>query len=202
MDLRAEAKAKDAIIRYMLDNPTKRDKFGDQPRMFKQSDFEDVDFGRALNFPTIARLVKEIKCHNEEVVTQLDAIYIESNSKTQGFIDSGGFVALYEKEVEAALKSSKIEELTETELKQKIRNNRWSLPLSITGIVIALGTLVWSIYSSYNNVTEEQLNPKINSIQSRLQQLENGLQKERDSLKEELYKAEIIIAIYEKDNID
>ncbi|WP_282055674.1 hypothetical protein [Maribacter luteus] len=146
-------------------------------------------------------------------------LMVASTIYTRKFLDEGGFVKEYDDETvayrkmnESTLKSSRIKELQLENLKlsnenlglsnklstQKLKTH-W-IPLVFSGIstLIALGTLVWSIKTRSSSLTEEQMNPKIESIQNRLENLENGLKKERDSLKEELYKAEMMVRVLEE----
>jgi hypothetical protein len=76
---------------------------------------------------------------------------------------------------EATTRSTNIQVLTEKDLKQKIRNNKIMLGIAVVSALAAIGSLAWSIYRDSNNDIKDQLNPKIDSIQIRLERLENGL---------------------------
>ena len=210
MDLREEAKAKDAIIGYMLDNPDFQTKHGRMPRMFKSSDFYKSVFGKKLRLDYIERLIEEIVDHHEEIIKKIDAQNIDSNSVTQRFYDSGGFVAEYDREQEANIKhdaanerNSTIQELQLENLqlsnrlsRQKLKTHWIPIGISIVGLILAAVPYL----KPPNNVTEERLNPKIDSIQNRLEQLENGLKqkdKEVEQLREELNKAEMMVRVLE-----
>jgi hypothetical protein len=86
--------------------------------------------------------------------------------------------------LERALRVDNIEVMTEKDLKQKTNTFLIPIIISILSVIfaggstlIAGGALGWSIYSSFNNVSQHQLNPTIDSIQNRLQSLENSIKK-------------------------
>lgn len=117
---------------------------------------------------------------------------ITANDFTQEFLDDGGFVGEYNKQVEAVkklneniMRESKVKELEEIELKQKIRNNRYALPLSITSILIALGSLLYTIFLPK---PEKGSDGQLKAIQERMDYMEVNWKKEKDSIKLEFDK--------------
>lgn len=142
-------------------------------------------------------------------IATLDKRYLFSTTAfAQDFKENGGFIAEYDKETESArkmnlasLRASKIEEMSERELEQKIRNNKWAIPISIASILIATCGLLWSIFKPSDNNLTNELQKKIERLEYNQQQLEKGLENENKALKEKLYEAEMMIDIYESDSL-
>jgi hypothetical protein len=112
-------------------------------------------------------------------------VLVSANDFTQEFLDKGGFVSEYNKQVVAARKlnenikrENNVKELKEIDLKLNIRNSKFALPLSIISILIALGSLLYTI-SKPQKINDGQLK----AIQERLDYLEGTLVKENDSMR-------------------
>lgn len=108
-------------------------------------------------------------------------------------------IEVNKKQIANATRELRLQELSEKELRQKIRNNKYALPLSIISIVIALGGFVWSIYKPSDNVLPVEVDQRIKQIENKQESLTNGFKKENDSLRSELHKAEMIRAVYESE---
>tara|TARA_R110002049_G_scaffold308133_1_gene511039 strand:- start:10868 stop:11491 length:624 start_codon:yes stop_codon:yes gene_type:complete len=204
MDLREEAKAKDDIIKYLLNNQMHHD----QPKMFRPSDFCTLVFDKKLNTDDVEMLVQEIFDHPDNVVKNVQDMFIGINGKTQTFYDSGGFVGIYDQEQRDVKATKDAELVTRKKDREQLTILKWQkntfwivFALGLVGGVYSLYKISQAIFNPPNNVTEEQLSPKIESIHNRLEQLEKGLKqkdKEVDQLREELNKAEMMVRVLEE----
>ncbi len=91
--------------------------------------------------------------------TKDSTILLSAKPLAADFLKNGGFTKIFDnyaeimrKENENATRETTLKELTEKELRQKIRYNKYALPLSIVSILIAIGGFIWSIYKPANNV--------------------------------------------------
>ncbi|MDC6405869.1 MULTISPECIES: hypothetical protein [Maribacter] len=119
-----------------------------------------------------------------------------SNEFTQDYLDNGGFTNQYEVEMEvarnmnkSALQDSRIKDMQEKDLNLKIRNGKFSLPISIISVLVAVGSLLYSIFKPAPELKSNDV--QIKQLEERLDKIEYTLTKDVDSLKKELYDAEI-----------
>ncbi|KAB7528433.1 hypothetical protein F8C76_11255 [Flagellimonas olearia] len=110
-------------------------------------------------------------------------VLVSANDFTQEFLDKGGFVSEYNKQVVAARKlnenikrENNVKELKEIDLKLNIRNSKFALPLSIISILIALGSI-------FLPKLEKENDGQLKAIQERMDYLEGILVKENDSMR-------------------
>ncbi|MDO6602003.1 hypothetical protein [Arenibacter palladensis] len=151
--------------------------------------------------PTVAhfeKIVKEMISDGGQYFnyTEGEELYLRQNDFTQEFLNNGGFTKA--SKIAAANTAATVIELQEEKEAKRVTREKDREQLTIVKwqkntfwIVFVLG-LVGGVYSLYkisqaifipsNNVTEEQLNPKIDSIQNRLERLEKDL-KQVDRLK-------------------
>ena len=130
--------------------------------------------------------------------------YLGSNSFTEEFLKAGGFVTMYESNLEADLQATSIanqeqtiRNLTEQNLTlsnqvaaMKLKTHL--IPLVISGLsaIVAIGSL---FYPKSNNVSLSE----IKTIHNKLDSLRMDFKKENEELKSRLYEAEMMIAVYE-----
>ena len=152
--------------------------------------------------------------HFDEIITQMKReagryfayskdsgmIYIGSNNFTKEFLDKGGFVNMYESELEAELQAASLAEqdrrIKDLE-ERKLKNYWWPIIISAISAVVALGSSAFAIHSNSNSVSRSELK----TIQKNIKTLETDFKKENDELKSRIYEAEMLIAVYESDSI-
>lgn len=144
--------------------------------------------------PTVAhfeKIIKEMISDGGQYFnyTEGEELYLGQNDFTKEFLNNGGFTKA--SKIAAALTAATAIELKDEREAKRVTREKDREQLTIVKwqkntfwIVFVLG-LVGGVYSLYkisqaiftppNNVTQEQLNPKIDSIQNRLETLENGL---------------------------
>lgn len=187
MEGRELAEFKDRILTLIVDKPNG----ADHHWLIHQFNME------GLSYEYLVKILIELDSysHSKNLITLTigQAYHIKRTPFTKKFLEGGGFVKQYDAETEsnikgvkAALRSSRIEELQEQNLilgndnlqlsnklsKQKLKTHWIPIGISIAGLVIAALPYI----KPTTNVTEEQLNPKIDSIQNRLEQLEKDME--------------------------
>ncbi|MDL5513974.1 hypothetical protein QSE00_19310 [Arenibacter sp. M-2] len=203
-----KAKAKDKILKFLITQPKGADNTTISKKLF---------FGK-IGAVGVKKLIYEIVNHDKyliDIEEKKDIILVKPNDVTENFVVNNSFLnyslgeafhnikdASERKKIDSEEKELQKLQFENLQLnnelsKQKIKTHWIPIGISGFGVIVALVALVWSISSNSNNVTEEQLNPKIDSIQNKLEQLENGYKKERDSLREELLKADMLIRVLE-----
>lgn len=180
------AKLKDRILQFLLDNPTGH---------YDAENFY-LKLGKPVNsISHMQEIVDEIKLEAPKWVRSVRTDVFDlltCNDFTKEFLENGGFVSEYNNQLEAAQRlneaakrENKVKELHEVELKLKIRNNKYALPLSILSIAIALASLLITIFKPKpEKLNDEQLK----AIQKRMDYLEGTLVKENDSMRLEIDK--------------
>lgn len=149
------------------------------------------------------KLIEEMDKEGEQYFT-LDGdgffLFISKNELTQEFLNGGGFTRASEIAAAntAANTAAIIKEQQEKKEAKRItrEKNREQLTLvkfqkktfwiptiiSILSTLIAGGALYWSIYNGSDNVSQEQAGTMIDSIQNRLQSLENSIKQTSTSI--------------------
>lgn len=179
MEGRERAELKDRITKYVVDKDKGTYMMGGLYEGLQQPT-ENIDSLITILDEMAAekpRIFKVVQHGNTD-----KKMYFKVDPLAKDIPQDKSFVAEYEamsevieNEKKAILRGSRIEELTETELEQRIWNNKWLFVIAVVSALAAIGSLVWSIYRDSNNDIKDQLNPKIDSIQIRLERLENGL---------------------------
>lgn len=152
--------------------------------------------GIRLTENQIEKIFREISNSKYSSLVDLstDEIYIvRATSVTQEFLDNGGFLALYQ--IEEQRKLLERAKLTDEASIAKKDNMFWWLPLIISAIGLLVAILAY--YRPTDTNTSEKLNHKVDSLKIKVNQLQNGLKHENDSLKNKLYKAEMMVKVYE-----
>ena len=167
--------------------------------------------------PTISQahfdeLLKEMKNEAVRYFVYNDRrgyIFAGSNSFTNEFLVKGGFVNMYESELEADLQAVSIQnqerEIRDLQQENLILSNQvaamkiktYWLPIIISAIsaVVAVGSLIYAINSNSNSVSRSELE----TIQNNMDSLRSDFLKENDELKEKLFKAEMWISVLEEE---
>ncbi|MCL6264922.1 hypothetical protein [Flagellimonas myxillae] len=199
MDLLEEAKFKDKILGLIVD---KENGVGD---LWLYHQLKEEDISREYLKEFLERFAKN---HSDYITLTIgQEHHVRKSRLTKKMLDDGGFVKERERHIEAnkslvqsTLQGSRIKDLQETELKQKIRNNKFTLPIAITSIIISLGALGWSIFNPSKTVSESIDNNGLRNIEMKIQQLEDGLKREIDSLRNEILETNLLIKAYEADS--
>lgn len=138
-----------------------------------------------------------------------DSKRIEITYQGKELLDLGGFTKQYELEVENIKEGIqkkrddiKLQELQKENLqlinrlnKQKLKTHWIPIIISLLGLVTALA----SFFRPSNDVSKEQLETKIERIENELEELRTDYKEQNDKLKDDLYKADMLISTYESD---
>ncbi|MFX0555819.1 hypothetical protein ACOCEA_03430 [Maribacter sp. CXY002] len=137
--------------------------------------------------------------------------YLGRNNFTEEFLHNGGFVNMYENELEAQIQVNSIanqeqaiRDLTQENLKlsNQVANMKlktYLIPLIISGIsaAIAFASLIYVIYINSSKVSQFELR----TIESKIDSIKIDFKKENEKLKSRIYEAEMLIAVYESDSL-
>ncbi|MEM9001503.1 MAG: hypothetical protein AAGB24_14665 [Bacteroidota bacterium] len=136
-----------------------------------------------------------------------DSTRIEITYQGKELLDLGGFTKQYELEVEKIKEGiqkkredNKLQELQKENLqlinrlnKQKLKTHWIPIIISLFGLVIALA----SYFKPSKEISKPIDNSRFNNIEMKMEQLENGLKKDLDSIQNELYEAQMLIDSHE-----
>ncbi|QCW98708.1 hypothetical protein FGM00_00680 [Aggregatimonas sangjinii] len=130
-----------------------------------------------------------------------------STDFTKDLIDAGGFVNMYESDLEADVEAerlarqeqrkSKLQEenlALSNELNRQRLKTHW-IPIAVS--VISLCLAAYSLFTPSTDVTQDELQ----KVRDEVERLRMDFKKENDDLKERLYEAEMMIAVYESDSL-
>lgn len=177
------AQLKDRILQYLVENDVSNEKdvfeaLGKplkHPRLFQE--FTAKMFGQDHKY-----------CfRHERPQSELkDPIFdLYKTAQTKPFLDNGGFVGIYKDTKKELEKKEKVKKAAD---KQTLN---WWLPIAIS-LISAMVAIV-SLIQSSNSVSQSD----IELIQYNIDRLKSDYKKENDELKERIYKAELLIAVYE-----
>ena len=105
--------------------------------------------------------------------------------QTKPFLDKGGFVGIYEDTKKKLEKKEKVKKAADK------KTLYWWLPIAVS--LISTMVAIVSLIQSSNSVSQSD----IELIQHNIDNLKSDYKKENDELKERIYKAELLIAVYE-----
>ena len=178
----------------------------------------DKDLGADINW--LAAKLKIVGANRDYLKTVLDEIddwninvlhvtrneryYMQPTPLTKKFLAIGGFVNQYESDLEADLQAAaisnqenKIRDLQEENLTlsnqvatMKIKTYWFPIILSSLSAIIAIASLFYPI-------PDTDLKPELQELKDKVDSLRLDFRKENDDLKERLYEAELLIAVYE-----
>tara|TARA_R110002051_G_scaffold295992_1_gene361957 strand:- start:5095 stop:5688 length:594 start_codon:yes stop_codon:yes gene_type:complete len=188
------ARFKDNVLEELLKHSDKIDALS----LYKQIG-EPLD-----NYNHFETIVEEMLEHFKRYIqgdNSTGRLYIIATVETKQFLKEGGFVLRRKKEIEAngnltemALRPGRIERLTEERLKQDIRKNKyWWMPIAVSIVSVAIA--IASYFRPSNNITKD----KFKELQDEVEGLRIDFNEENNNLKDRLYKAEMLIAVYESD---
>ncbi|MDF4204031.1 hypothetical protein PXD56_13745 [Maribacter sp. SA7] len=138
--------------------------------------------------------------------------YLGSNNFTEEFLMAGGFVNMYESELEAELQAASIanqeqaiRNLTEENLSlsNQVANMKlktYLIPLIISGVSAAVAIISLVVASKSNSNSSSQ--SEIRNIENKIDSLRIDFKKDNDILKDRIYEAEMLIAVYESDSLN
>lgn len=202
MDGKDLAEFKDGILRLIVD----KEHGADNRWLYHQVKFD------GLTSEYLTEILKEIESFSRSgkliTLTFGETLHIQRTPHTKSFLGEGGFVKEWKLQRETAqeinhnaLRGQRIEELQEKELKQKIKNNKYTLPIAIGSLIISLAALAWSVFKPSDNVSQQEYIKRVEQLEYNQKQLEDGLQMKNKELQEKLYKAELWIDVLEKDSL-
>ena len=134
-------------------------------------------------------------------VIRNERYYMQPTPLTQEFLDNGGFVNQYESDLEADIEAEMLRQQTRRikDLEEKkLRNYRIPIIVSIISAVTAIGSLIYTINKSTDTVSKSELQELKNEVDS----LRIEFKKENDSIRNRLYEAEMMIAVYEGEDVN
>jgi hypothetical protein len=209
MEVKEKAHLKDKILKILSDQKSGADTFW----LFFQF---DKDY---LTMDYLKKILVEISESSQDVllVTKNEGLFpnigkyyqLEPTPNTQNFLNSGGFVAEYEKHFEASEKLNEsvnqdiiIKELTKKNLilaNELSENNikYYKLPLIISGLSLFTAIFLPFLSKAFESDNNKELINRVDLIQKELKEVKNSFKSENDSLKSELYKAEMLISVFE-----
>lgn len=174
-------------------------------------------FKGILQNDEIPLIIREIQEFNENLVyTNEDTLKTRNEYKvkihTQKFLNIGGFVNQYESELEAET-TRRLLEAEERDALTITRGNerrkyillKWQTkvfwPVFVLGLVGGVYSL-FQIYYSFNaGEKDAELINRIEQLETNQKKLEKGFEIEVKDLKDKLYKADMMISIYESDSL-
>ena len=202
MEGRERAELKNRVLRFLLKN---------------DRDYRPKAIYRSLNSPVkflehfielLEEMCQEASKYFDCDVRDDGSIWVlKQNEFTLEFLEAGGFINQYESDLEAvqemnrlAVQEERFKGLEEKNLllgnrlaEQKLKTH-W-IPITIS--LIGLGVAIASYFRPSDNVTREELNQELQKVQDTIQQLKTDFKNENEELKERVYEAEMLIAVYE-----
>lgn len=178
MDEKTKAEYKDKFLRYIM----AQERGCSADNLFK--DILKPGYPQGYS----KKLIDEIDSYNDNLleVYRGDVSYLlDKTDFTKEFLDKGGFVAEYNRQLEAAQKlnesakrEANIKELQEVELKQKIKYNKYALRISIISALVAVASFLYTILQPKPESNDDRLK----AIENRLDSLETPTAKKVDSV--------------------
>lgn len=179
------AQLKDKILRYVVENDV-----SNEMDVFEALDKPLKHVRLFQDFTTeMFRHDHKYFLRHERPQSELkDPIFdLYMTDQTKPFLDKGGFVGIYE---------DTKKELEEKEKVKKAANKQtlyWWLPIGVS--IMSTIVAIFSLIKSSNSVSQSD----IELIQYNIDSLKSDFKKENDKLKERIYKAELLIAVYESE---
>ena len=172
MDDKTKARLKDSILHFLEDQTPHDTKF-----------IKERCLGVGHTLSETVLLLNEIITYDNSLLEIGDYDknrFYSKTEKSKVFLDKGGFVGIYNKQISR-------------EKKEKLL--RYYTPIIISAISLVIATA--SYFGPSDNVTQDQLNKEVKTVQDSVERLRMDFKKENDELKERLYEAEMLIAVYE-----
>ncbi len=189
---------KDKILQFLLTQPNGTSNISISEELFKNETGE-TEVTVLLN-----EMVKDVPLLFKIIETR-DGVAVHPNDLTKKYAELDNFFTSQVLEIAVTnLKKGEKDKfekeivlLQKKNLEQKVKTHWMPIAISIISLVFA----AYSLLKPTNNVPPEQYDTKIESIEKELQQLRIDFKQENEELKDRLYKAEMLIAIYE-DEVD
>ena len=188
MEGREKAKLKDSIVKFVME---------DENREYLKGKYSLGSLYKSLENPTeninsFSIMLEEMAAEKPRCFKLIEnhamtkILYFKVTNHAKDIPDDKSFVAEYDamsetiiKSNQAALRRTQIEELQFENLELSNKLSKQKLKTHWIPIIISGGSFLLAIMpylTPSKNVTEQQLNPKIDSIQIRLQQLEKDME--------------------------
>ncbi len=186
------AKLRDAILSYLLENGSVRQEVVfealDRPLRSIEA-FDDFTLDMFRHYHKYFKM-KSVPSKNPSKRIS----FLEATNKTRGFLGNGGFVGIVSERKRELLEIKKVKKATD---KKTLMDARlWWLPYIISGLSFCVAALAY--FRPPDNTLQDEINKRLERLEYNQKNLENSLQKDIKSLREELYEAEMLISVYEE----
>ncbi|HDZ15513.1 hypothetical protein LCGC14_1191590 [marine sediment metagenome] len=198
------AKAKDSILKFMLDNTKINRAVFANDSYYDQRDFWSKLFDRKISSETIDRFISQIINYPDTIVSNFKESGIQPNELTKTFLDEGGFVGLYEKERKKIIDLENAKTVIALKNTRQAKLAKWQIitfwPLFVLGIFGGVYSAI-DMLESNENISVDKYNSNISEIKKKIDSLRINFKQENNQLEERLYEAEMLIAVYESDSL-
>lgn len=199
MDNKTKARWKDEILKYLQE---------EYPRALHIKDIMRIVTKQALMPDKLIEICEEIISDDLGVLENKNdntGINYKATEKTREFLQTqGGFkklhsnkemIAIQEKEKDSSRKElqDEVAQLQRRNLQLRTKTHWIPIFISLFGFVIALA----SFFRPSNEPSKPVDDNRLQNIEMKMEQLENGLKKDLDSIQNELYEAQMLIDNYE-----
>jgi hypothetical protein len=187
MDELELAQLKDRILEYILnkDNSKEEDVFKALNKPTNHIDqFREV----ALNIFKHHHKYFKMRQGFQYDVNDSGTIYYKTDL-TKPFLLIGGFTGVYEQMEKDLLMERKVKKASDK------KTLYWWIPIAVS--FLSLCFAVYPLLRKPTEVTQDE----IKTIHNKIDSLRSNFKKENDKLKEQLYEAELLIAVYESDSL-
>ena len=198
MDEKELAHFKDDILRLFVDKKNGADIYW----LVHQINME------GLNREYIESVLEDIDEWDLNVlqVIRNERYYMQPTPLTKKFLDQGGFVNQYESDLEADLQAAsisnqenKIRDLQEENLTLSNQVATMKIKTYWFPIIISSLSAIIAIVSLFYPIPDTVSKPELQELRNEVDSLRIEFKKENDELKEKLYEAELLIAVYESE---
>ncbi|SFR65207.1 hypothetical protein [Maribacter stanieri] len=183
MDELELAQVKDRILRYLLDNDNSK-----AEDVFKALDkpTNHIDQFREVALDMFRHDHKYFKIRQGLQYDENDSgtIYYKTDL-TKPFLEIGGFTSIYEQREKDLLMERKVKKASDK------KTLYWWVPIAVS--FLSLCFAVYPLTRKHTEVTKDE----IKTIHNKIDSLRSDFKKENTELKEKLYKAELMISVYE-----
>lgn len=206
MDNKTKARYKDEIVKYL------RDKY---PMEIYAKDMAKIISNGLLTHQEMIGLCEEIISDDygviEKGVSAFIASYVAVEVPKEDFLSTNIYQALENlkegaereekiRDIKRGRKKDELDQLQQKNLELSNQLNKTRLKTHWIPIVISivgLGVAVASFFRPSNEPSKPVDDNRLQNIEMKMEQLENGLKKDLDSIQNQLYEAQMLIDIYE-----
>lgn len=192
-DEKLKAELKDEILHHLID-------FG------KGIDVNNIHtefFEDRYHVDKIKLLAKEIADYGSDIVKVVsNGRILAATGITTDFLEKGGFIGLHHKQELEKKKEEKLKGQEQKKLSNEVRLTGWQIKSYPFVLIVSVLTFIYTLVDFI-----EKFKPKSEPVakeyfQEELDKIKTELQEENRKLKEELFKAEMLISTYESEKTD